>query len=133
MYHHFDMDSMNTNLFQIHIEVHRNLFHINIDNSNHYSYFDTNHDLNMDRIDRVDFQSYNLCPNNLLDIYIDNHSMYPNKRHYFDMVHPNRMNLLVDRIRHEKISDMNIDDNPVLYHDMYHHLNMEMIDMIEHE
>jgi hypothetical protein len=78
------------------------------------------------------FHLYNLFLNNLFDIYIDNHLMYLNKSHYFDMVYLNKMNHVIDKILHDKILDMNNYDNQVQYHNIFHHLNMVMIDMIEH-
>jgi hypothetical protein len=42
------------------------------------------------------------------------------------------MNPVIDKILHDKKSDMNNYVTQVPHHNMFHHLNMEMIDMIEH-
>ena len=80
----------------------------------------------------VDFVWYNLFPNSLLDIYIDNHSMYPNRCHYFDRVLPNRTIPVIDRIRLCTISDKNNDENPEQCRYIFRRLNKAMIDRIEH-
>jgi hypothetical protein len=80
----------------------------------------------------VEFHLYNLFHYNQVDIYIDNHLMYLDKYHYDHKVYLNKMNLLIDKILHDKPKDMNNYVNQVQHHNMYHHLNMEMIDMLEY-
>jgi hypothetical protein len=58
--------------------------------------------------------------------------MYQDKHHYFDMVFVHKMNFLIDKMLPDKMLDMNNLINLDLYHNIFHHLNMEMIDMLEH-